>query len=35
MKYELSTHLVSIEELKNDRRKAGLNMDIDTKDRSS
>lgn len=29
-----SSNQIPIEELKNDRRKAGLNMDIDTKDRS-
>ena len=29
-----SSNQISVEELKNDRRKAGLNMDIDTKDRS-
>lgn len=29
-----SSNQIPVEELKNDRRKAGLNMDIDTKDRS-
>ncbi|MCY7007680.1 TonB-dependent receptor [Fusobacterium simiae] len=29
-----SSNQISVEELKNNRRKAGLNMDIDTKDRS-